>query len=254
LGFVVLALACQKTGSVPSVPRPASLTVVNAIPGSEPIIPVINSGSLITYFDFAFPIPYTGFMEYSPPGGEDTTYVVQGADTLDVGPKSGNLPFYGILNLKPGKIYSLFLCGADTNSPDYLLTTDSIPYYEPTDSDMGVRFVNLSTGSNPISINLEGSANGSEVSSLAYKGITTFKSYVNNSTTVDYMFVIRDAATGDSLAQFDFLQNYSINNGYGLTDPITRDLLTFKCITIAIYGSESNSTAFPLSAMVIDDY
>jgi hypothetical protein len=148
----------------------------------------------------------------------------------------------------------LFLTGADTNALDYLLTTDSIPFFGPSDSVMGIRFVNLSTGSNPISINLEGSSNGSEVSNLAYKGITNFKQYVNNSTISDYFFVIRDVATGDSLTQYDFLGNYSYNNGYGLIDPITYDLLTFKCITIVIYGSESNGIAFPLNAMLIDDY
>ncbi len=254
LGLVALISACEKTGTIPSVPRPASLTVVNAIPTSAPVIAVINTGSPITYFNFAIPIGYGSFSEYSPSGGEDTAYVVQGADTLDVGPKSAGLPFYDILNLKPGGIYSLYLCGADTSSPDYLLTTDSIPYYGPTDSVMGIRFVNLSTGSNPISINLEGSANGSEVGSLPYKGIATIKQYTNNSTTVDYFFVIRDVATGDSLAQFDFLLNGSYNNGFGLTDPITNDLLTFKNITIAIYGSESNISNYPLSTMEIDDY
>jgi hypothetical protein len=256
LGLVVLISACQKMGTIPVVPSAASLTVVNAVPGSTPVIPVINTGSPITYFSFVNPlIGYGSFIEYSPPGGEDTTYVVQRTDTLalDIGPKS-NMLFYNILNLKPGGIYSLYLCGTDTSSPDYLLTTDSIPYYGPTDSVMGIRFVNLSTGSNPISINLEGNANGSEIGSLAYKGITTFKQYVNNSNTLDYFFVIRDAATGDSLTQFDFVQNYSYNGGFGLIDPVTYNLLTFKSITIAIYGSESNGSTFPLNTMLVDDY
>jgi hypothetical protein len=252
-GMAAMTLCCQKTITIPALPRAAALTVVNAIPGSVPVIPIIDAGSPITYFNFASPIYYGNFMEYSPPGGDDTAYVVQGADTLDIGPKS-NMLFYNILNLKPGGIYSLYLCGVDTNAPDYLMTTDSIPYYGSTDSVMGIRFVNLSTGSNPISINLEGAANGSEVSMLPYKGITAFKQYVNNSSTLDYLFVVRDAATGDSLTQFDFLQDYSYNNGFGLTNPINNNLLTFKCITIAIYGSESNGSAFPLSTMLIDDY
>jgi hypothetical protein len=251
---LVLTAACQKTGTIPSTPRPAALTVVNLVPGSTFIIPVINSGSAITYFSNAFHIPYGNFEEYSPPGGMDTTYVVQGNDTLDIGPKTSDIFLYDVSDFKPGGIYSLFLTGADTNSPDYLLTIDSIPYYEPSDSVMGIRFANLSTGSNPISVNLEGSSNGSEVSSLPYKGITTFKQYVNNSTTTDFLFVIRDAATGDSLTQFDFLQSGSFNDGYGLTDPNNSYLLTFKNVTIAIFGSESATSAFPLQTALIDDY
>lgn len=251
---VMVMPACEKTGSLPVVPKPVALTVVNAIPGSSPVIPVINSGSAITYFSYAPPIGYGYFMEYSPFGGEDTTYVVQGSDTLDVNPKSTGLLYYNILNLRPGNIYSLFLTGLDTNSTDFLLTHDSIPFYGPTDSVMGIRFVNLSTGSNPISVNLEGDSIGSEVANLPYKGITSFKQYTNNSATQDYMFVIRDVATGDSLTQFDFLQYGSYTNGNGLVDPNTYLLLTFKNVTIAIYGSESNGSAFPLQTMLVDNY
>jgi hypothetical protein len=251
---VVLSAACQKTGSIPATPKPVSLTVLNAIPGSNSIIPVLNSGSYNTYWIFANQIGYGNFTEYSPPGGQDTTFVVQVDDTLNVGPKSSNTLFFGILDLQPGSIYSLFLTGADTSSPDFLLTTDSIPSYGPADSVMGIRFVNLSTGSNPISINLEDNSNGSEVTSLPYKEITSFKQYVNNSTIQDYLFVVRDVSTGDSLTQFDFLLSGFVNNGYGLIDPSTSQVLTFKNVTIAIFGSEANGSGYPLRTMLIENY
>jgi hypothetical protein len=164
--------------------------------------------------------------------------------------------FNGVLNFKAGSLYSLFITGADTTSPDFLFVQDVLPVIK--DSAVGIRFVNLSTGSNPMSINLEGSSIGSEVSNLAYKGITSFQQYVNNSTTVDYFFVVRDAATGDSLTQFDFLASGSSNNGNGLIDPSNSlnngTLLTFKNITIAVYGSESANSNNPLSTMLIDSY
>ena len=252
VGSLFMELACQKATTAPAVSGVASLTVVNAIPTSVPIIPVINTSGPIMYFGNAEQIGYGGDFEYSPVGGNDTIYVVQyNSDTLNLGPKASGLLYYGILPLKMGGIYSLYLCGADTSSPDYLVTTDSLPYYSSSDSVMGVRFVNLSAGSNPISINLEGSANGSEVGNLTYKGVTGFKQYPCNSTVGDYLFVIRDAATGDSLTQFDFGGH---NNGYGLLDPTNGGtLLTFHNVTIAIYGSETNMN-YPLNAMLIDDY
>jgi hypothetical protein len=252
--FMIFGWACQKTGTVPLVAGVAAFTVVDAIPNSiNNIIPIINTSQAIMWFSNANQVGYGYFFEYSPVAGSDTIFVVQSSDTVNFGPKASGLMFYGILPLKKGGIYSLFLCGADTTSPDYLFTTDTLPVYSSADSVMGIRFVNLSTGSNPISVNLEGNSNGSEVTSLSYKAVTPFKQYANNSTTQDYLFVFREAATGDSLTQFDFVLNGGGNYGFGLTDPVTGDLLTFKNITIAFYGSASNFN-YPLNTMEVDDY
>jgi hypothetical protein len=252
--ILVFFAVCRKTDTAPSVPHPAAFTVINVIPNSAPIIPVFNTNSSIDYFSNALAIGYSDFSEYSPPGGNDTFYVVQqNSDTLSIGPKASELMFYGILNLKPGGIYSLFLTGADTSLPDYLLTTDSLPYHGLSDSTVGIRFVNLSTGSNPISINLEGSFNGSEVANLPYKAITGFKNYVCNSTVsnVGYLFVIRDVATGDSLTSCSLIGAGS--GGVGLFD-LNGNALVFKNVTIAVYGSENPLSNFPLGATLIDNY
>ncbi len=256
---ILICSSCQKTTTAPNVSGVASLTIVNAIPNSNPIIPVINTSQPIIYFNSAISLLYGGngygfFYEYSPLAGKDTLCVVQNTDTLDVGPKTTGQLFYDILPFQKGEIYSLFLCGADTTLPDFLLTTDSLPYYPPGDSVMGIRFVNLSTNSNSISINLEGSQNGSEVSNLVYKGITGFKTYVNNSSTADYMFVVRDAASGDSLTQFDFLNSGSGNYGFGLIDPYNGTLLTFRNITIALIGQPGANASVPQSTILIDNY
>jgi hypothetical protein len=255
LVVIVIELGCQKKNTVTLAGGPASITFVNAIPTSMPIIPVINTSAPVLYFREAQSIGYGSFSEYSALGGMDTIYIVQrNSDTLNINPKSPTLMYYSLLSLKAGSMHTLFLTGSDTTSPDYLFTTDTIPNYAPTDSIMGIRFVNLSTGSNPISINLEGSQNGSEEVALPYKGITAFKQYVNNSSTQDYLFVFRDAATGDSLTQFDFFQSGSGNYGYGLIDPNTGNLLTFKNVTIALYGSEATMSNFPLNTLLIDNY
>jgi len=237
----------------------ASLNVVNALPNSAPLILVQGSISLeIGQFSNITPLSYAAAAVLTPMRGSETLYAVQdNADTVSVGSKGPDFMFNGVLNFKAGNLYSLFLTGADTTTPDFLFVQDTASVI--TDSAVGIRFVNLSTGSNPMSINLEGSSNASEVASLPYKGITGFKQYVNNSTTIDYLFVVRDATTGDSLTQFDFLISGSSNNGNGLTDPSNNQynnghLLTFKNVTVAVYGSESSTSSSPLSTMLIDNY
>ncbi len=255
LGLNSLLPACQKTDSQPNISGVAALTVVNAIPNSGAIIPIINTTSSIMWFESAVEIGYGNFRELSPVGGQDTLSVMQNnSDTLNIGPKAPGELYYNILNLKKGAIYSVFLCGTDTTSPDNLVTIDSLPYYPPGDSVVGIRFVNLSTGSDPISINLEGNANGSEVEELPYKGITGFKTYPSNAETGanGITFVFRDAATGDSLT-YTQLINYG-NGVSGLTDPNSNKQLTFKNITLALIGQPGLNALVPQSAIVIDNY
>jgi hypothetical protein len=252
-GTTCIQGGCQKTGSVPSTFGVASFTVVDAIPNTYQIIPVINTSGPIAYFNNAQSIYYGSFGEYSPPAGSDTVYVVHDSDTLDVGLKAAGQMFYGILSFSKRNSYSLFLCGSDTTSPDYLFTNDTLPYHGPNDSTVGIRFVNLSTGSSPISINLQGNANGSEVESLSYKGITEFKDYFSNSSisSEGYTFVFRDAASGDSLTSIQLKGRRGLA---GLTDPNGTGQLTFKNITIALAGQPGINAAWPQGAIVIDDF
>jgi len=242
-----LFLSCAKS-SAPGTGSVAAFNFVNAVVGSPPTV-VAFSNSNIMYAAWG-DISYGASNLFSPEAGKVPLTLARISDTTQ--------PFFqGTFTLNAGSVYSFFISG-DTTSTDTLLTRDMIPHYPPTDSVMGIRFVNLSSGSNPISINLEGSSKGSEVGSLPYKGVTGFKSYPNNSTTVDYLFVVRDASTGDSLTQFDFQANGSGNNGFGLTDPSSNQnngvLLTFKNVTIAVYGSESASISNPMSTMLVDNY
>ncbi len=64
--------------------------------------------------------------------------------------------------------YSLFLTGASPAAIESVLIKETYPRAY-ADSVCGVRFINLSPGSNPISVNIKGNINGSEVTSLAYK-------------------------------------------------------------------------------------
>jgi hypothetical protein len=67
---------------------------------------------------------------------------------------------------------------------------------------MGIRFVNLSPGSAPVSVDIQGGANGSEAASLPYKSITAFKDYPATPAVSAYTFEFRDLASGALLASY----------------------------------------------------
>ncbi len=253
-GFCLLNQNCQKQNGVPSFAKPISLTIINALPTSLPVIPVINTSSPISYFNNAFNIGYGNFSEYSPPGGEDTVYIVQdNVDTLDIGSKSPKLLVYDIFNVPPGFSFSLYLTGADTNSPDYLFTRDTLLYHSPSDSSFGIRFVNLSAGSNAISIKLKGDSAGSQVSSLPYKGITSFVVFPANSQSLaTYSFEFRDAKSGMLLNPNSSISLSGILNGTG--GNISANKYRFKNFTIALIGLPGGSGGQAQKAIVINDY
>lgn len=193
-----LNVACTKEfNSVKPTPISA-FTVVNAVVNANPLIADFSGvDSVIAYYSTTQQIGYGFFHEYSLPSGNTPAVVYQITDTIH--------PFFkGLLNLKANAIYSLFLSAADTSQKiiDTLLVQDYLPSHSSTDSVAGVRFVNLSPGSIPMSINLQGSANGSEVNSLGYKNITSFKNYPATTNITQYVFEIRDVESGDLLTSF----------------------------------------------------
>jgi hypothetical protein len=251
VGITYAGLACQKTTTAPTVSGVSALTVVDAIPNSVyNLVPVINTSSAIMWFQNANSIGYGGFWEYSPVSGSDTVYVLQSDDTLNVGPKTAGLMFYNILPLKKGGIYSLFLCGADTTSPDYLFTADTLPYHNPIDSTFGVRFINLSAGSNPISVDIMGNPNGSEVGSLSYKGITSFREYTaSSSSPSSYTFEFRDATLGGLLSSYTLS---GILNGIGANARANN--YRFRNFTVALIGQPGVNAEVQQSAILVNNY
>ncbi|WP_214072612.1 DUF4397 domain-containing protein [Mucilaginibacter sp. dw_454] len=119
--------------------------------------------------------------------------------------------------------YSLFLAGTSLTAIDPVLIKES--YINPTDSLCGVRFINLSPNSSPISVNITGQTNGSEVSSLAYKAYSSFKQYPAKKANASYAFQIKDATTGTTITS------------YTLTTP------RFHNVTIVLRGLVGGSPA-----------
>ena len=240
ISFSVIAMSilssCLKTNSISGT---AAFTIVNAIPNGNPLL-MNFSGSGMAKSINAFNlyglenqnsggIGFGSFFELASYTGRTNLTLVQNSDTL-------NKIFSGTFNFQIGGIYSLYLTGTDTLHVDTLFSKDIIPYFPTTgDSLTGVRFVNLVTGSNPVSVDIAGSPNNTPVlSGLPYKTFSPFQGFSANANAINngYTFEFRDA-TSDSL-----LSTYSLN------------ILPFKSQTLALYGTNANG----LSVMEVNNY
>lgn len=212
----------------------SAVTVVNAVAGSSSLLADFSGSRPYVYFNNAPQIGYSSSHEYAIASGTVPAVVYQTSDTSHALYKQS-------MTLTPRGIYSLFLAGTDPANPDALLTTDNIPAYNASDSLAGVRFINLSPGTT-VSVDLQGAANGSEASSLAYKSLTAFKSYKATYKIDNYTFEFRDAGTGDLLATYTMS---GINNGTG-TNTSTNQWRN-RNVTIVLSGLPGSQNAFEVN-------
>jgi hypothetical protein len=220
--------SCSKQRS--SIPSPvASVNIINALPTSSPLILVQGPiTTAIGQFSNINALSYGATAVLTLRNGEESLYALQkNIDTASVSGQGGDYMFHGMLNFSTGDIYSLFITGKDTSSPDYLFVQDTI--IQRTDSTAGIRFVNLSTSSNAVSIDIQGQANGRVVPSLAYKAITGFLSFPTTSAISSYTFEFRDAVSGDLLASY-------VLGGVNTNSSNTANAVLFRNFTIALIG------------------
>src|SRR5579872_6537303 len=183
IGVVMLMMGllfstCKKQ-NIPGAGETATLNIVNALPTSAPLIPVQGTtGPYLTptspnygYYQNFYGAPnfsYGNSFLIGPKAGALQLYLVQRTgDTMVTHGHVSKYMFNQALALPVNSVHSLFIMGHDTSSADYLFVEDNLPVHQ--DSTAGVRFVNLSTSSEPISVDILGQPNGSEVQSLAYK-------------------------------------------------------------------------------------
>jgi hypothetical protein len=227
--LIGVELSCKKQNTPTGV---ASLTMINAVVGSSPyLVPNFGGDGPITWYSTALKLIYDTATTTNQTGaysGMQKLAIYRYPDT-----SAHSTPLFNLtLNLPAGSTHTLFLTGTVT-SPDTLFTTDTLPYYPASDSSLGVRFVNLSQGSAPISVNVKGLANGSEVGSLSYKSITGFKKYPATSNVSSYVFEIRDVASGNLIISYTLDKiNLAYNNAR-----------RFKNFTVALVGTPGDAVS-----------
>jgi hypothetical protein len=210
--IISICLSGCKKNTLNPIPL-SSVEIVNTVansPGAQ-----LNSNTNI--------VVYNSYGQFGLPAGANTSIYV-----FPVG-DSTNPYYYTTLSLVNGGIYSLYLSGNNQNTA--LLFRDTIPSY--SDSVMGIRFINLSSDSGPVNVNVMGAANGSTVPSLNFQAITSFQTFsVNAANSGGYTFEIRNVA--DSV-----LSTYS------------QVPFPFKNITIVFSGLVGDGT---FSAFTVNNY
>jgi hypothetical protein len=201
--------ACKKDAAVTS--NAGVLNVTNAVLGGSQLTlmtnsSIVSSGNTIASNNYAF-----------MPVASGQTQVSLGIPAIAATATAAAIPaviyYTNTLAVDKSANYSLFLTGTSPSSVDNVLIKES---YTRTyaDSICGVRFINLAPGSNPVSVNIKGGANGSEVTTLAYKVNTDFKQYPAKRINPSYIFEFRDAGTGAVLTSYTmntpFFHNVSL--------------------------------------------
>lgn len=219
----MFGMSCQKNYTGGAV---SALNVVNATVGLSPVY------VFLTRYDSAFynqqaSVSFGSWAEYGVPAGDAPITVVSSTDTASP-------LLQGNLVVRGGAIYTLYLAGVFPNI-DTLFMRDTIPVYP--DSAAGVRFINLSADSKPITINLQGNLpSQTEFPALAYKNITAFKSYPDTNGITSYIFEVRDQATGSLVTTFNWNFTLGKNN------------------TLVICGSEESNSSFPIGVLQVNNY
>ncbi|MDR3694216.1 hypothetical protein [Mucilaginibacter sp.] len=223
-----LALASCKKELTFKPSGASSLTIVDGVVGNGFMYTNfngVNKPKGVSYW-FMSVVNYGSSAYFDYYSGQQKLGLFQDFDTT-----ATSKPLYNLtLNLPVNTIHTLFLMGTP-QAPDQLFTTDLLPYHPVSDSTMGIRFVNIAQGSDPVSVNLAGQANGSEADGLAYKGITPFKNYSARSAISSYTFEFRDKATGALLGSCVI---DGVNNDGSQNSP---NLVRNRNFTIAFLGA-----------------
>ena len=217
-------LSCKKNTTAP--PNDSSLNIINAAANIPSVVVNFSDAAIPFYQNQAF-INYSSSLEYGFPSGVTPIVIVSSSDTAKP-------VFQGNLTLASGGIYSLYLIGQSIR-PDTLLMEDHIVNYTPDLA--GVRFINLSPDSGPVSVNIQGNATTqTEFNSLAYKQISDFKTYDAGVQYGNYTFEVRDQASGNLLTTFTWNYTSSKNN------------------TLVISGSVDSASSTPITVFQVNSY
>jgi len=228
LSVVGCFYACKQNNVNPE-PNAGAINVTNAVINGSAINFFTNQATFLTTNGNSVSSFGSNFIPVAA-GQQQITLNVPAVPAVPASPGIPATPatpavtyYTGTLSFNANTNYSLFLTGASQSSVDNVLIKETYTR-NYADSVCGVRFIHLATGTNPISVDIAGNANGSEVSSLAYKAYSSFIKHPANNANQSYNFEFRDQASGTLLTT------------YTLTTPF------FHNVTLAFAGNAGNYT------------
>jgi hypothetical protein len=221
LSVIACLHSCKQNNVIPN-PNAGAINITNAVIGGSTLDFTTGGATNLTSANTT--VSSNGYSFLPVAGGQQQITL-----NIPAVPASPGVPatpavtyFSGSLFFNANSNYSLFLAGPSPAAVDDVLIKEN---YTRTyaDSVFGVRFINLAPGSNPISVDIRGNANGSEVASLAYKAYSAFNQHPAQAVNTSYVFEFRDAATGN------LITTYTLNTPF------------FHNVTLALRGTVGGS-------------
>jgi hypothetical protein len=200
--------SCKKTEIANPSVAAGQLNVTNAVVGGSTITMTSNNNIIST----SNTVGDNGWATFPLAGGQiKIDLSVPAIAATATSAAIPEVPYYnGTFSVNNNSNYSLFLSGLSINAIDNVLIKESYPFAY-ADSVCGVRCINLAPDTNPISVDIQGNANGSEVASLAYKAYSGFNQHPAKAVNSSYTFEFRDAASGTLLASYTLTTPYFHN-------------------------------------------
>lgn len=228
--LLFLGSACEKDKT--EYKATANINVINATIGTGSVKVNPGAGSGFSYAA-ATSLPAYANSMYGAFVGNNTVTVVSATDTTKT-------LFQRSISLQP--ISTLYLSGQSPALDTMFRVEQNLPYIASAvanpDNSVYIRFVNLSPNSPPLSINIKSTTTvPNEVNALPYQGISPFKKYDALTTTPNYVFEIRNAATNVVLFT---TPTYNVAN------------IRYKTISIVIKGLVGLVAPFPAGTSAAD--
>lgn len=235
------AISCSKDENLEGI---AALTIVNTLPGADLIITSFtepNDEKVFSHITAAKYGIYEPVNRQGIPAKQQSLSVYKMPDTLD-----RNKPLYHItVSPAPNEISTLFLTGT-LEQPDQLMLTGTPPHHNVADSLMGIRFVNLSFGSQPLRIKISGPTVNLTQDNLSYKGVSDYAKISAKSNAGDLKIEVYNPSSATPII------SYSLNEvGVIKMDNKWR----FRNFTFVVYGlPDASNPKYGQMALMLNDF
>lgn len=211
---------------------PASFNIINAMVGTDRIVTEFGIDRSLLYIiqsKFSVYGDHNMYVQMSLPDGNHSLTAYSYPDTLSKDAALASLS----LDVRSAEMVNLFFVG-DKTHPDTLLVREEFPVHKYGDSTFSIRFLNLSPGSNPVRVEVDGMAQP-VVSNLAYKARGGWNTFSARSDAGTYVVRFKDQVSGNEIA------SYTIADA-GSSSDFAPNIWRKNNVTIALIGSTAISS------------